>query len=45
MPIAEYNDTSLKDIRIFPDVVNFGIIQKDSYYKTKILVLNENSMG
>ncbi len=45
MPITEYNDKSLKDIRIFPDVVNFGILQKNAYYKTKILVLNQDSMG
>ena len=45
MPIAEYNDKTLMDIKIFPDVVDFGVLRKNSYYKTKIIVLNENAMS
>ena len=45
MPISEYNDKTLRDIKIFPDVIDFGILRKDNYYKTKLIVLNENAMS
>jgi len=45
MPISEYNDPSLRDIKIFPDVINYGILRKNSYYKTKLEVLNENALS
>ena len=45
MPISEYNDPTLRDVKIFPDVIDFGILRRNSYYKTKLIVLNENAMS
>lgn len=43
-PIAKYND-KIRDLTIFPDVINFGDILTNNYYKTKFIILNEYDMS
>ena len=45
MPIYEYNQTDLKDLAFFPTILDFKNLKIGSYYKTKLKILNENSMS
>ena len=45
MSINEYNEKNNQDLLIFPGVINFGKMKKNSYYKTKLVVINKNAFS